>query len=389
MAAVLTASALAAVACSDDNDGRSTVSNDGIVDLSNTDTAADQPFVLNGVDNLTEIAQLTGPGAMNDTAPAMVAGTDLGSMVNVEDKTYFLFGDTFGKRDPEMTGGGGAIWRSNAIAHTTDGDPTDGVTFDGWIDDDLGWAIEPVPGNKDPDGTGEVTKIPTHGFVVDGAQGQVMYIAFMSVHHWGDPGKWDANFSGLAKSTDDGQTWEALDDPQWPGESNFVQVAAVHVVEDGDEYIYFWAIPAGRFGSVQLMKVRATTEAVEDLGSYEYFAGAAADGEPIWKSDMAAAETVVEGTIGELSVMYSEYLDRWIMTYSDAGNAYIREGHTPWGTWGEPIEMVSVADYPGLYSPYLNPRYVAEGGKRIFFTLSLWDPYNVFFFSVDLDREKP
>ncbi len=84
--------------------------------------------------------------------------------------------------------------------------------------------------------------------------------------------------------------------------------------------------------------------------------------------------------------MWSEYLERWIMTYSDAGNAYIREGVTPWGPWGDPIEMVSATDYPGLYSPYLNPRYVSDGGRRIYFTLSLWGPYNVFWFSVDLVR---
>lgn len=74
------------------------------------------------------------------------------------------------------------------------------------------------------------------------------------------------------------------------------------------------------------------------------------------------------------------------MTYSDAGSAYIREGVTPWGLWGEAIELVPREDHPGLYSPYLNPRYVSDGGRRIYFTLSLWDPYNVFWFSADLER---
>ena len=30
--------------------------------------------------------------------------------------------------------------------------------------------------------------------------------------------------------------------------------------------------------------------------------------------------------------------------------------------------------------------YVSDDGRRIYFTLSLWDPYNVFWFSADLDR---
>ena len=41
-----------------------------------------------------------------------------------------------------MTGGGGTIWRSNALAWTTDVDPADCITFDGWITDEVGWAKE-------------------------------------------------------------------------------------------------------------------------------------------------------------------------------------------------------------------------------------------------------
>lgn len=369
---------MAAPACSGGSDEQTP----GVVDLARTGTSADRPFVLSGINNLTEVAQLTGPDGMNDTESVMVAGTDLGSMLTVEDTTYFFFGDTFGERDEDAWGGGGSIWRSNAIAHTTDDDPSDGITFDGWITDDVGWAAEPVPGDKDANGAGEVTKIPTHGFSV----GDAMYIAFMSVHFWGDPGEWDANYAGLAKSVDEGQTWEILDSPQWPGASNFIQVTARHVTDDDGEHLYFWAIPSGRFGGVQLMKVPADQTSVEDASAYRYFAGTDEDGRPTWSDAMTDAETILDGTIGELSVMYSDHLERWIMTYSDAGNAIIREGLSPWGPWGDPIKMISVSDYEGLYSPYLEPRYVTDGGRRIYFTLSLWGPYNVFLFSVDLDR---
>lgn len=348
------------------------------------DADPDKPFVLAGVGELTEIAKLTGPGSINDTELVAVAGTDLGSMVNFGDKTFFLFGDTFGDREPESYGGQGGVWRSNVSAWTTDDDPSDGITFDGWTPaDELGWATALVEGEHDAnDGTGEVTKIPTHGFAIDGT----LYLSYMSVKFWGEPGAWDANYGGLAKSTDEGETWAALDSPRWSGDSNFIQVATATVRDGGVDYVYFWSIRAGRFGGVQLMRVPAMVEAVEDASAYTYFAGAAVDGTPEWSSDMDAATTIVDGTIGELSVMWSDYLDRWIMTYSDGGNAYIREGITPWGPWGEPIEMVSATDYPGLYSPYVNPRYVDDGGRRVYFTLSLWGPYNVFWFSVDLER---
>ncbi len=347
------------------------------------DPDPDKPFVLTGVSEVTEIAKLTGPEAINDTEGVAVAGTDLGWMLNLGEKTFFVFGDTFGQRDPDSIGGQGGFWRSNVAAWTTDDDPSDGITFEGWVTDELGLAEALIEGEHDANtGFGEVTKIPTGGFAI----GETMYVSYMSVSHWGEPGAWDANHSALIVSRDGGESWHPVEGVEWPGESNFIQFSAVNVVEAGTEYVYVWAIPAGRFGGVQLMRVEAREEAVEDQGAYEYFVGTE-DGAPAWSANLDDAATVVEGTIGEHSVMWSEYLDRWIMTYSDAGNAYIREGITPWGPWGDPIELISVADYPGLYSPYLNPRYVSDGGRTIHFTLSLWGPYNVFWFSAQLDRE--
>lgn len=345
-------------------------------------TDADQPFLISGITDVTQVAQLTGPDAINDTESVGVAGTDLGSMVNVDDVTYFIFGDTFGTRDPGMTGGGGGNWRSNAVAYTTDDDPTDGITFDGWVLDDIGLAAEVAVGDKAPnDGEGEVTKIPTYGFAVEGA----IYLQYMSVSYWGEPGAWDANHAGLVRSTDEGQTWEVLEAPQWPGDSNFIQVATANVTEGGTDYVYFWSIPSGRFGGVQLMRVPATTEAVEDLDAYSYFTGTDDDGAPIWSEDMNAATTVLEGAIGELSVVWSPTLERWLMTYSTDGDAVLSEGVTPWGPWSEPHVLTTQAETPGLYSPYLNPRYVSEDGLTVYFTLSIWDPYNVYWYSARLD----
>lgn len=350
------------------------------------DIDADKPFVLTGVANLQQIAQLTGPGStLNDTEPVAVAGTDLGSMINVGETTYFVFGDTFGVRDPDSFGGQGGNWRSNVIAHTSDDDPADGITFDGWIVDDLGFAVEAIPGEHEANGVGEVTKIPTYGFAV----GENMYLYFMSVHFWGDPGHWDANYAGLARSVDSGQTWEILESPRWPGESNFIQVSAVEVTEDGGDFIYLWSIPAGRFGGVKLMKVPATVEAVEDATAYRYFAGVDVGGVPTWSEEIAQAETVLEGTVGELSVVWSDYLERWLMTYTTDENAVISEGITPWGPWSEPHTITTQSDHPGLYAPYMNPRYVRDDGKTIYFSMSLWGPYNVFWFSVDLEKASP
>src|SRR5690606_16517469 len=109
----------------------------------------------------------------------------------------------------------------------------------------------------------EMTKIPTHGIAV----GDTLYLYFMSVRHWGGPGGWESNYGGLAKSVDEGKTWQILEDVQWPGDSNFIQVSP-YKVEVNDELteIYFWCIPTGRFGHVQLMKV--DEKHIEDLDQY-------------------------------------------------------------------------------------------------------------------------
>ncbi len=371
MTAIVAAGATALAACAGSDQGSTAI-----------DTDTDKPFVIDGVTDVTQIAQLTGPGAINDTEAVAVAGTDLGSMINVGDRTYFVFGDTFGTREPDAFGGGGGNWRSNAIAYTTDDDPTDGITFDGWVLDDVGLAAEVAVGDKDANtGDGEVTKIPTYGFAVDGA----IYLFYMSVSYWGEAGQWDANHAGLVRSTDDGVTWEVLDAPQWPGDSNFVQIATATVTEGGEEYVYFWSIPSGRFGGVQLMRVAATQEAVEDLGAYTYFTGTDDDGAPIWSDDMTSATTVLPGTIGELSVVWSPTLERWLMSYSTDGDAVLSEGITPWGPWSEPHVLTTQAETPGLYSPYMNPRYVSEDGLTVYFALSIWGPYNVYWYSARLE----
>ncbi|MBB6732005.1 DUF4185 domain-containing protein [Cohnella sp. CBP 2801] len=342
--------------------------------------AEGKSFVLKGVSAAEKVSQITGADSPNKTDRFAVYGTDLGSMINDGDKTYFVFGDTFGERAADQIGGGGSFWRSNTIGYTTDSNPADGIALDGMIADDIGLAKELLPSKKvDYD---EMTKIPTYGIAANGA----LYLYYMSVNHWGDPGKWDANYASVAKSTDGGQNWTLLDGVKWPGDSNFIQVSPYKVQTGEDQAdIYFWCIPSGRFGGVQLMKVAESD--IEKADAYRYFAGIDAKGQPIWSADLAQAKTVVDDTVGELSVVWNPYLERWLMTYLKEGDGVvIREGLAPWGPWGDPIDLVTAGEQPGLYAPFMNERYTEDGGRTIYFTLSLWDPYNVYWFKTSLEK---
>lgn len=342
----------------------------------------DQPFVLAGVRDIREVAKLTGADSINQTDKVKVAGTDLGSMFNQGDRTFFVFGDTFGERPTGMTGGGGENWRSNALAITGDNNPADGIEFERFILDEKGQAGELIPSVK-IDGR-EITRIPTNGV----AAGENLYLYYMSVRKWGPAGVWYANHSGAFKSCDEGQNWTEVPGLRWEGDSNFVQVAAYPMKSlNGQDEIFFWGIPAGRFGGVKLMKVAAN--GIETLSAYRYFTGTDERGAPQWSADITRAVTILDDTVGELSLLWNEYLGRWVMTYlRGEGDVLIREGLNPWGPWGQPVTLMTQAAYPGLYGPFMNPRYVEERGRIIYFTISRWGPYNVYWMSAELVKRE-
>lgn len=339
----------------------------------------DAPFVLTSVSGVEKLGQVTGADSPSKTGQYAVYGTDLGSMFEFDGKTWFVFGDTFGEREAGMTGGGGPFWRSNTLGYTTDTDPSNGITLDGMIVDETNSAKELLPSKKVDDD--EMTVIPTHGFAANGA----MYLHWMSVKHWGIPGEWEVNDAGLAKSTDKGQTWEVLDQPRWTGDSNFVQVSPFHFTENGADWLYFWGITHGRFSGAALAKVEASK--VEDPGAWQYFTNTDAAGVPQWSGSPDDASLVVDDTVGEMSVVWNDYLDRWIMTYlRDGSGVVMREGINPWGPWGDPITVIDAGTVPGLYAPFMAPNYTADGGRTIYFALSIWDPYNVFWYKAELSK---
>ncbi len=333
----------------------------------NTDTAVMSSDTAEiGIVSVDQIAQLTGQNSINHTDQVNVYGTDLGSMfLHSNGKIYFLFGDTFGA--PGMPGS--PDWRSNTMAYTTDFKAVDGIRFHGWITNSQGEARALVSGNHDPnDGSGEITKIPTAGWSHNCRQ----YMWFMSVNQWGTHGQWVTNYSEIAYSDDHGNSWE-LSGTRWAGNSNFTQVA---VVDSG--YLYFWGIPAGRFGGVKLARV-SQTDAL-DKTAYRYYDGTS------WSGNEADAALIVEPPVGELSVLYNPFLQRWIMMYLNENTASIelRHARLAQGPWSAPVEVVRADDYPALYGAYMHSLYTEKNGETVYFLMSQFGYYNVFLMRLKL-----
>jgi hypothetical protein len=321
----------------------------------------------------TVIEKITGPDSPNNTYGRWnIKATDLGIMWdNNAGQVLTAFGDTFG--DAWIGPGGGALgsgdanWRSNVLLRSSDTNLSDGMDFASAVTAADGRAREILPGLHQADGTGEVTKIPTAGIAVGSRQ----YVSFMSVRHWGPPGQWDTNYAKIAYSDDNGTTWSTAGTPTWnnPGFTDHFQQQAF--ARNGG-YVYIYGTPSGRNGSAYV--ARAPEAQMLTQSAYQYWNGST------WvTNNEAAAVAVVGAPVSELSVRYDSYSAHWLMMYLQGEDIIMRTATSPQGPWSGTQVVVSSADYPGLYGGFMHPW---SSGGTIYFTMSQWDPYNVYLMKI-------
>ncbi len=323
------------------------------------------------VGSAERIAKITGPGSINATDTKwQLKSTDLGIMWdNGSGQILTVFGDTFGNG---WTGPGGGVgnpatidWRCNTLVRSTDRNLADGMTFDNAVLDRAGHAGQVLPCKQI--NFDEMTVIPTAGISVGNRQ----FMHYMSVHHWGDPGRWYTNYSGIAYSDNNGQTWVKDADARWYNNAawdNRFQMAAM--VRAGG-FVYMYGTPNGRFGNAYLSRVPEGL--MLEPSAYRYWNGTA------WVTDQWASVVVAAGPVGEVSVLYSRYLGRFVMAYLNEGRGalVLRTAPNPTGPWSAEEVIATGAQYPGLYGAFLHPWSAASNSPYLYFAMSQWDPYNV------------
>jgi hypothetical protein len=329
------------------------------------------------------VGWVSGPNSPNNTLQRFaINGADLGIMWDngdpVSDQVLVAFGDTFGYCGlPNQH-------RYNTLFRSQDRSLATGINVaNGSVNDKYAGSPEWQPGyskqiiNRLIRVPKEESIIPTAGISV----GRTQYVNFMSVRDWGSPGRWATNFSAIAMSPDNGQSWgiyprtirtAAADSiagvPYVPGNENFQQGAFLRA---SDGYVYSFGTPTGRGGPAFVARVPQNF--VPDLTKYQY-----------WNSDQgawvpnnpAAATPVIPGPVGEMSAQYNTYLKQYLVLYGDdAGAVLARTAPAPQGPWGPPQMLVSSMQIPGgTYAPFLHPW---SSGKDLYFNLSLWSAYNV------------
>ncbi|OBK33265.1 hypothetical protein A5658_13605 [Mycobacterium sp. 1245111.1] len=343
----------------------------------------------------TIVSWIDGPNSPNNTyARFAISGADLGIMwdngqTGANDQVLIAFGDTFGNCSVA-----GQQWRSNTLFRSADHNLADGVSVP---DPAFGnvYAGSPVL-SATPPGSNfsrqiiaslnlaptEVTIIPTAGISV----GTTQYVNFMSVRQWGNPGQWTTNFSAIAVSTDNGETWTAGRETVRPsfffsvpsvwfnwGNQNFQQGAFVR----RDGYLYSFGTPSGRSGSAYVSRV--PENAVLDLSQYQYWS------QPWWNffgtgswvtNSPWAATPVISAPVSEMSVQYNDYLNKYIVLYTDGSNSVVmRTSDNPQGPWSTAQTLVTSTQLPGgIYAPFIHPW---STGRDLYFNLSLWSTYSV------------
>ena len=327
---------------------------------------------------------VTGPNGPNQTLQRFgISGTDLGILWDngdpVNRQVLMAFGDTFGYCRVQ-----GHQWRHKVLLRSQDNNLADGI------------AVAPgVMGNKysgSPLRQANFSKqilpavtiaptqasmIPTAAIGIAGNQ----YMNFMSVKQWGRDGEWSTNYSAIAVSNDNGETWgvypgtvrstapENVPRARFlPGNEKFQQGAFLRA---NDGYLYSYGTPAGRGGAAYLSRV--PERAIPDLTKYQYWNGDSGGWVP---SNPAAATPVIPGPVGEMSVQYNTYLRQYLALYGNGGNDVVaRTAPSPQGPWSAEQTLIHTGQIPGgIYAPYLHPW---SAGKDVYFTLSLWNAYDV------------
>ncbi len=330
----------------------------------------------------TQVGWITGPNSDSYTRFG-ISGADLGivwdnGQTGANNQVLIAFGDTFGNCSvPDQE------WRKNTLFRSSDRNLADGITVPNPVPGNI-YAGSPVDAAR-PNfsrqviqslglAATEVTIIPTAGISV----GTTQYVNFMSVSQWGSAGQWSTNFSAVAVSNDNGETWTVPVTsirPSWfntvPGvaftwgDQNFQMGAYVR----SGGYVYAYGTGAGRGGMPFLSRV--VESAVADKSAYEYYTPFG------WlKGFPFLAVQVVWAPGSEMSVAWNDYLKKFVMLYTNTTSAVVmRTADKPEGPWSQAKTIVSSTAIPGgIYAPYIHPW---STGSDLYFTLSRWSDYSV------------
>ncbi len=364
-----------------------------------------------------KISQLTGDYDREREEPTQnrtflryrLQATDLGVPFEDGERTWILFGDTWGDVGAAR----------DAIAYTTDTDAEDGLDLE-FISDENGVYLPiNIPGI-----TQAAFEVPTEGLMID----DQMYIYHTTDH---SPPV-TMGRSVLARASDiESAEFSYLYDFST---SKFINISIVKGVSPdwahsaqlqerlpGNDEEALIIFGSGAYRESYVYLAHQPVSGIEDRHTVQYFAGLDEENEPLWSAAESNARPLFAldtPCVGEFSVSYNTFIDRWIMLYN-CGNPRginLRTSEHPWGPWTKPqivfrpwedggyCHFIHTSwefdqcdelhdagreyEWGGEYGPY-QFEHLATGDAQsttIYFTLSTWNPYAVILMKARLKK---
>jgi len=362
----------------------------------------------------------TGKKTPNQTAQRFgVYGTDLGISFNYNGKLYFLFGDTT-RRGPLEGLPKSALPGTHYNEIETD---YDAIAF---TTNDRAYGGIFLIFNSTPPIVEDISQLtaetPIEGFSI----GYDMYVFFAT----------DMDRSKrilptrtvLAKSTDGG--YKFGNSLYTLSTNKFIHVS-VQIVDndkiDGlpkstGKGLLLWGTGKYRESDVYLAFI--PLDEITNRSSISFFIGfEMGSNKPSWSSDESLAKSLFSANcVGEISIRWNYYLGKWIMLYNcdlcNTNGVIVRLADKPWGPWStskivfdpadgyrlfihvqgqdslvdkERDDKTNPYDLGSAYGPYQITSYttgIKNRYTKIYFTLSVWNPYQVLQMSAIILSEK-
>jgi hypothetical protein len=345
------------------------------------------------------------PTTSRTSTRARVLGTDLGASFESEGRVIFLFGDTISPSPSEN------YLASDTMASSVSTDPSRGLFLDFFTNNDGSPYFLRIPGVRM--GAGEV---PHAGIRLNGST----YVVVNTGTDINLPDRHINEYSVLTRFDEAGRRFTVLRTISSRPNGKFVTTA---LRQSGNE-VYIFGLGVYRESDVYLSVVGAAD--FESGRGTRYFTGMV-NGQPTWSASEADAVPVVLDNplnvsnptpgIGNVSVIYSDELRLWLMTYDSGRSApetrgfYFTSASEPWGPWQRPQLIFNttrdggagtfihdprispgdrltgptigpndpVTTPGGPYAPYMIERFTRVNGRTlsIYYTLSTWNPYTI------------
>ena len=315
--------------------------------------------------------------------------TDLGIPFTHKGRTYLLFGDAWNPPD-------------DPIAYTTDTTPEDGLELTFLQNENAAYRPIQIPGIS----LGAF-EVPSEGVSID----QNIYIYVTTDH----TPQTVMGRSVVAVSSDDGQTFTYLYDFST---DKFINLSAVKTDQlPSDPYPQpsqqaLLLFGSGTYRQSNIHLAYQPASQIEDPTSLYYFSGLDQNQNPTWSTSEQQAQPLFDQPcIGEFSVSYNQFIQKWIMLYNcefeNSRGINLRTASNPWGPWSSPVILFHPWDdngychfihvnwefrncdqvhdpgreneWGGEYGPYQFEDLAIGTSTQttIYFTMSTWNPYTV------------